>query len=81
MNLTVGVEEDIETPAGKFRAIRVERQAHWKQRNSKAAGTNTWTYWYSSAVKRFVVGEMTNSTGDGKLLQSERHELAAYDVK
>lgn len=81
IKLTVGVEEDVETPAGKFRALRIERVAQWKQRNSKAAGVNTWTYWYNAANKRHVLGEMTNKTADGKVLQHERHELVSADLK
>lgn len=81
IKLTVGVEEDVETPAGKFRALRVERTAHWKQRNSKAAGVNTWTYWYNSANKRHVLGETVNRTAEGKVLQHERHELVSADLR
>jgi hypothetical protein len=81
IKLTVGVEEEVQAPAGKFRALRIQRVSTWKQRNSKAGGTNTWTYWYNSAVKRFVLAEATNVTTDGKTIQHERFELVSYDVK
>ncbi|QJR12457.1 hypothetical protein DSM104443_03543 [Usitatibacter rugosus] len=80
-DLRIGEEEDVETPAGKFRAIRIDRVANWKQRNNKNDGVNTWTYWYSSTVKRFVAGEQSNVTAAGKVLMRERQELVSYAVK
>ncbi|APV49862.1 hypothetical protein BWI17_09320 [Betaproteobacteria bacterium GR16-43] len=80
-DLAVGGEEDVETPAGKFRAIKITRVAKWKQRETRNDGVNTWTYWYSSLVKRFVAGEQSNVTAAGKVLLRERMELVAYDVK
>jgi uncharacterized caspase-like protein len=80
IKLTVGIEEEVQAPAGKFRALRIQRVSTWKQRNSKAGGVNTWTYWYNSAVKRYVVAEATNVTTDGKTIQHERFELVSYDV-
>ena len=81
IKLSVGIEEEVVTPAGKFRALRVQREAHWKQRNSKSAGVNTWTYWYNAANKRLVLGEVVNVTADGKVIQHERHELVSADLK
>ena len=81
VNLKVVGEEEVETPAGKMRGVRIERVTRWKQRNAANAGVNTWTYWYNSAVKRIVAGEQKNVTGDGKVLLHERYELAAYTVK
>jgi Caspase domain len=81
VKLTIGVEEEVQAPAGKFRALRIQRVTSWKQRNSKAGGVNTWTYWYNSAVKRFVLAETTNVTTDGKTIQHERVELVSYEVK
>jgi hypothetical protein len=77
----VGGEEEVDTPAGKLHAVRIERESRWKRRNGAASGINTWTYWYSSAVKRFVAAEQQNVTTDGKVLASERYELTAYDVR
>lgn len=81
VKLKVGGEEEIDTPAGKLRAVRIDRESRWKQRNSTASGVNTWTYWYNSAVKRFVAAEQQNVTTSGKLLASERYELIAYSVR
>ncbi|HUL95533.1 MAG TPA: caspase family protein [Usitatibacter sp.] len=81
VKLKVGAEEEVDTPMGKLRGIRIERQSAWKQRNGKSGGVNTWTYWYNSAVKRFVAAEQANVTTDGKTLARERYDLVAYDVK
>jgi hypothetical protein len=81
INLKVGAEEEVDTSMGKMRGLRVERVTRWKARDGKASGTNTWTYWYNANVKRFVLGETTNVTDAGKLLQHERHELVSYELK
>ena len=80
-DLKAGAEEEIEVPAGKFRAIKLERVAKWKRRDGKGEGVNTSTYWYSSAAKRYVAQEATNVTNAGKVLMRERVELVAYDVQ
>ena len=81
IRLDVGGEEEVETPAGKLKGVKVTRVTSWKQRDKPNAGTNTFTYWYSAAVKRFVASEIRNVTDKGKLLQHERQELVSYEVK
>lgn len=81
VTLKVTGEEEIETPAGRFRAIRSERRTEWRQRDSKRAGTLTSVLWYSGAVKRFVRIETTNTTVEGKALVKERTELERYAVR
>jgi hypothetical protein len=81
VKLKVGAEEEVDTPMGKLRGIRIERESTWKQRNGPSGGVNTWTYWYNSAVKRFVAAEQSNVTTDGKTLARERYDLVAYDVR
>ncbi|MEO5691837.1 MAG: caspase family protein [Usitatibacter sp.] len=81
IRLQVLAEEDVEVPAGRMRALRIEREARWKQRGNNAAGVSKWTYWYSSAVKRFVRAEETNVTTEGKVLTRNRHELVSHAVK
>jgi hypothetical protein len=81
VSLKVGSEEDVATPMGTMRGLRIERESQWKQRGSDNAGVSRWTYWYNSAVKRFVAAEESNTTAAGKVLSQARHELAAYDVK
>ena len=81
ISLKVGAEEEVDTAMGKMRGLRIERVARWKGRDGKSAGVNTWTYWYNANVKRFVLGETRNVTDAGKVLQHERHELAAYELR
>ena len=81
VSLKVGAEEEVPTPMGPMRGLRIERESQWKQRGSDNAGVSRWTYWYNSAAKRFVAAEESNTTSAGKVLSRARHELAAYDVK
>jgi uncharacterized caspase-like protein len=81
VTLKVGGEEEVETPAGRMKAIRIERVTLWKTRNGTAGGTRRWVYWYNAGVKRYVLAEDRNVTSDGKELLHERHELASYNVR
>ena len=74
-------EEEVEMPWGRLRAIKIERESRWKQRDNKGSGVRKWTYWYNAGIKRFVRAEDLNTTTEGKVLSHERWELAAYDVK
>jgi hypothetical protein len=78
VKLTVIGEEEIEVPAGKMRAMKVERVANWKQRDSENGGVRTQVYWYNGAVKRVVLMEDKNVTFKGKTLLHERHALTSY---
>ena len=77
----VAGEDEIETPAGRLRALRIEREARWKRRGAKDAGVAKATYWYNASVKRYVAQEIVNTTSDGKVLVNERWDLVSYSVK
>jgi len=81
VTLRVVGEEEVEVPAGKIRAIRIERVAKWKQRDSENGGVRTQTYWYNGPMKRLVLLEDKNVNLKGKMLVHERHALASYDLK
>jgi len=81
VTLRVVGEEEVEVPAGKIRAIRIERVARWKQRDSENGGVRTQTYWYNSAFKRMVLFEDKNVTLKGKTLVNERTALASHELK
>ena len=82
VNIAIGGEEEVSTPAGKFRAVRIERKVEWKQRDKASnAGTNSWTYWYNADAKRWIVAEESNVTIGGKQLQHQRWELESYKVR
>lgn len=74
-------EEDITTAAGKFRAVRVEREIQWTSRGSGNKGIARVTYWYSSQVKNFILYEWSNMTAAGRPLNQETMELVAYTVQ
>lgn len=73
--------EDIDTPAGRFKTVKVERVAQWKNRNGTRSGVSTWTYWYSAEAKSAVRYERSKSTSDGRVLSRETLELVAFSVK
>ena len=77
----MGDDEEVETPMGKGRGVRITREVKWKQRNSNNAGVNTFTYWYNGAAKRYLVMEQVNAATEGKVLLRERYELLSYSVK
>jgi hypothetical protein len=79
--IVMGGEEDVATPGGTVRAIRLERTVQWKERGKDNAGTHTMTYWYSGAVKRIVVADMKNVTSTGRVLLHERHELEKAELR
>ena len=82
VKIAIGGEEEVSTPAGKFRAVKIERKVHWKQRDKPSnAGVSTWTYWYSADAKRWIVAEESNVTLAGKQLAFQRYELDSYKVK
>lgn len=80
VKIAMGAEEEVQTPAGPIRAVRLDRTAEWKERGKDNAGTHTMTYWYSGAHKRAVVLEQKNVTGSGRVVQHERHELEKAEL-
>jgi hypothetical protein len=74
-------EEEVETRAGKFRTIKVERSGRWYSHKDKSSGTSVWTYWYSSAVKRWVLAESKVVLSSGRVYSQTREELVSYAVR
>ncbi len=74
-------EEEIETPMGRFRAIKVERIGEWKNRKTGKMGTSRWIYWYTSQVKMPVRLERSNTTAEGRVFIKETQEVIAFAVK
>ncbi len=79
--ITVRGEEEIDTPMGRLRAIKVERVGEWKNRKSGKAGTSRWTYWYVAHAKMPVRLERSNTTSEGRVFIKETQELIAFSVK
>ena len=74
-------EEEVETAMGRFKAVKIKRVADWRDRKSNRTGTSQWTYWYSSQAKTSLRYERVNTTGDGRVIINETHELIAFSVK
>ena len=75
-------EEDVTTPAGSFRAVKIVRTVKWKHREKpENAGVNTFTYWYSGQAKRWVAQDQVAVSRSGKETLRERWELESYSVK
>jgi hypothetical protein len=52
--VTVVGWEDIEVPAGKFRALKVQADGHYRRYDKLASDEARNTYWYVPRVKRWV---------------------------
>jgi uncharacterized caspase-like protein len=75
-------EEDVTTPAGTFRAVKLMRTLKWTQREKpENTGVNTFTYWYSGQVKRWVAQDQVHRTRSGKETVRRRWELESYSVR
>jgi hypothetical protein len=75
-------EEDVTTPAGTFRAVKLVRILKWTLRGKPdVSGVNTYTYWYSGQVKRWVAQDQRHVSGSGKETQRRRVELESYRVR
>ena len=74
-------EEEIDTPMGRFKTVKVERVAEWKNRKSGKTGTSRWTYWYTAQAKSPVRYERSNTTSEGRVFIKETQELIAFAVK
>ena len=46
--------EEIEVPAGRYRALRVRVEGPWERVDVQVSGRSTTTMWYAPAVKRWV---------------------------
>lgn len=79
--ISVQGEETLETPVGIFRAIRIRRDGTWKSRKDGSSGTLAWTYWYNSAVKRWLRAESRVALSSGRVLVEERFDLVSYEVR
>ena len=81
VKIVMGGEEDVPTPAGTLRAVKLQRTNEWKERGKDNSGTFTSSYWYSGAVKRIVAEEIKDTTSAGRVLRHERIELEKYEVR
>ena len=74
-------EEEITTPFGLIKTIKVERVSDWKNRKTGKTGTSRWTYWYTAQAKSAVRLERSNTTSEGRVFIKETQELLSYSLK
>jgi hypothetical protein len=72
--------EDVEVPAGKFRALKVESEGSFQRLDKSIAGTAKEVVWYVPEVKRFVKWTFEN-TARGRRLEWRGFELLGYQVQ
>jgi hypothetical protein len=72
--------EDVEVPAGRFRALRVESTGSFQRLDVSLSGTTKEVMWYVPAVKRYVKWTFENSTFRGRV-QWWGFELVDYKVQ
>ena len=71
---TVAGWEWVEVPAGKFRAIKVEVEAVYRQLDAFSTHTRQYTFWYHPEVRRWVKLHAVSPAGESG------EELLAYKL-
>lgn len=77
--VTVEGWEDVQVPAGKFKAIKIVHSGFYSAQkiNSSWTGSTAETFWYAPEVKKFVKSEFIDTPGGNRV----RTELVEYEVK
>lgn len=76
--------EDVEVPAGKFRALRVVHSGRSELRAATgpfSSGNVSETLWYAPALRAIVKREFHDTVGHLRTRDQVRDELTAYDIK
>jgi hypothetical protein len=81
VKINVGEEAELDTKVGKVKSIHLRREVKYKERGGNRQGVNSWDYWYSPQVKRWVRAELKNTTGNGKVLSHETWEIDSFNVR
>ena len=76
-NAEVVSYEEVETTAGKFKAMKVVHKASWKE-SVNNEGTQILTYWYAPLAKRYVKYTFETFSLDGLPGTKETTELMSY---
>jgi len=82
VKINVGEEADLDTKVGKLKSIHLRREVKYTERGGNhRQGVNSWDYWYSPQVKRWVRAELKNTAGNGKVLSHETWEIDSFNVR
>lgn len=68
--------EEVEVPAGKFRALKIETTQIGRRSDGKQAGDRTIRFWYAPEVRRWV-----KFVSSGQNLQTISEELLEFKLK
>jgi hypothetical protein len=79
--MTVVGWEDVEVPAGKFRALKVEQNGTYQRQDVNYNGRFKRTFWYVPHVKRWVKFLYEDTTGRGAAYAKNGAELVEFKVK
>ena len=73
--------EEVEVPAGKFRALRVEGNGDYVRQDVFGSGTGRYVFWYAPQVKRWVkyTYEGTDFKGNPNVRQAD--ELVEFKLQ
>ncbi|WP_394778387.1 hypothetical protein [Undibacterium sp.] len=72
--------ETVDTPAGRFKAIKTVYKNNWALDSKLASGLVVITSWYSPQVKREVLSISETFTPDGQAQSRTRQQLLSYQV-
>lgn len=73
--------EDVEVPAGKFRALKVEGDGSYRRQDTFSNGQIRYAIWYVPAVKRWVKFTVENTDSRGQPFVRETDELVEFKLK
>jgi hypothetical protein len=81
VKITAGEEAELDTKAGKMKAIHLRREVKYTERGGNhRQGLNAWDYWYSPTLKRWVRAELKTTAANGKVLLHENWEIESFNV-
>lgn len=73
--------EDVEVPAGRFRALRIEGDGSYQRQDVAGNGSGRWVFWYAPQAKRWVkyTYESTDFRGNPNVRQTD--ELVEFRLQ
>lgn len=73
--------EEVQVPAGKFRALKIVGNGTYQRRDVLSNGQNRWEIWYSPQVKRWVKWTFESTDSRGQRAAYETDELVEFKLK
>jgi hypothetical protein len=79
--MQVKAQEIVKTPAGEFRAWRVEIEGFWQIQNTSSRGRWVFTGWYVPELRAYVAYDDESRNANGSINRTDRHELTSFTVR